>query len=301
MAAGAKTLSRILDLHTRQLLPSGASVLELGAQVLSTRGEEDSLRRFIDRFAGQDPRVRPAASYSDGELARFANKAPFGELLIAIGFEYKALDIFDAFNTILFDLNIHQPSDFLRNNFDLVTNFGTTEHIINQYLAMKSIHDFTKIGGLIYHDLPMSGYHQHGYFSYNPLFFEHLAQANDYEIVMQHYSKGGAVTAPPVMSENGYPDASYHDFGIEFILRKTSDAPFRMPLDLSVTLNVNNAVWTEADPNRADGAAARSPALAVDSGYSSSQARALDRVSGWDLQRELLSRYRKRVLRWLGG
>jgi hypothetical protein len=74
-----------------------------------------------------------------------------------------------------------------------------------------------------------------------------------------------------------------------------------MPLDLSVTLNVNNAVWTEADPNRAAGAAARSPALAVDSGYSSSQARALDRVSGWDLQRELLSRYRKRVLRWLGG
>src|SRR5258708_14190489 len=151
---------------------------------------------------------------------------------------------------------------------------------------MKSIHDFTKVDGLIYHDRPMSGYHQHGYFSYNPLFFEHLAQANDYEIVMQHYSKGGAVAAPSVMSENGFPDTSYYDFGIEFILRKTSDAPFRMPLDLSVTLNVNNAVWTEADPNRADGTTAGPPGLAVDSAYSSPPANALARASAWRVHRD---------------
>lgn len=92
----------------------------------------------------------------------------------ACGFKYCALDIFDAEDTILFDLNLHEVPKNLHQQFDLVTNFGTTEHVINQLLAMKTIHNLAKSGGIIYHDLPMSGYHYHGYFSYTPLFFFQL-------------------------------------------------------------------------------------------------------------------------------
>ena len=55
------------------------------------------------------------------------------------------------------DLNIHFVPADLQSKFDLVTNYGTTEHVLNQMLAMRSIHDLVKPGGLIHHDLPWAG------------------------------------------------------------------------------------------------------------------------------------------------
>jgi hypothetical protein len=157
--------------------------------------------------------------------------------------------------------------------------------LINQYLAMKTMHDLTKLGGIIYHDVPMSGYYEHGYFSYTPCFFRDLAAANRYEIVLQAYAKTETpVIAPAFMREAGFPDPAFNDFGIEFGLRKTTDEPFRMPLDPATSLSFDHAVWNTDEANA--------------SGYSPAQATALERRSGWELQRELLSRYRKRVARW---
>jgi hypothetical protein len=39
------------------------------------------------------------------------------------------------------------PQKFV-GDFDLVVNFGTTEHLLNQYNAFKVIHDATKVGGV---------------------------------------------------------------------------------------------------------------------------------------------------------
>jgi hypothetical protein len=171
MGAGVKTLTRLRDLHARDLLRSGASVLDVGVQEIYAEGSDDHIRAFIQYFSGQD--------------SRLADRGYAGELLVASGFKYRSVDLFQGYNTMLFDLNIHQPSQELIGQFDLVTNLGTTEHVINQYQAMRSIHEFTRTGGLIYHDLPMSGYYMHGYYSYNPLFFQHMAIANDYEVVLQ--------------------------------------------------------------------------------------------------------------------
>ena len=172
MGAGVKTLTRLLDLHARDLLCSGASVLDVGVQEIYAEGSDDHIRAFIQYFSGQDSRLKPAEAYSEAEIARLADRGYAEELLVASGFKYRSIDLFQGYNTILFDFNIHQPSQQLAGQFDLVTSLGTTEHIINQYQAMKSIHEFTKTGGLIYHDLPMSGYYMHGYYSYNPLFFQ---------------------------------------------------------------------------------------------------------------------------------
>jgi hypothetical protein len=35
------------------------------------------------------------------------------------------------------DLNIHFVPTDLHSKFDLVTNYGTTEHVLNQMLAMR--------------------------------------------------------------------------------------------------------------------------------------------------------------------
>lgn len=282
MGTSAKTLSRLILLHGEGLLQNGAALMELGAQELYCSGQEAYVREVIRYFAAKNPAIRKAEAYSDAEIAAFADKGLIGRLLTACGFRYQALDIFEAENTIQFDLNIHSPGDDLRGKFDLVTNFGTTEHIINQYQAMKTMHEMAKVGGLIYHELPLAGYHMHGYFSYNPLLFQDLAAANGYKVVIQHYAKAlNPTTAPSAMTANGFPDASYFDCGIEFCLQKTLDAPFRMPLETSTSLGLNKALWGDANP------------------YSDKPPTLGGAQSDWQLQRELALRFARRVARAL--
>ena len=276
MAVTVKNLIRIMELPE---LPRGGAILELGAQQVYCRGHDDAVRQFIEHFTGRNDCSRK-------DVARFADGGYFGELLTACRFDYRSVDLINGYNTVLLDLNLHPAPEELRGRFDLVTNFGTTEHLINQLLAMKTVHDVTKPGGIIYHDLPMSGYLKHGYFLYTPVFFNDLAAANGYRIVRQCYSRSAApVAAPAFMRENGFPDPQITDFGIEFILQKTSDAAFRMPLDPTTSLSIDQTVWNAA----ATGEAA----------YSSSQATTLDRVSGRELQRALIGRYRQKLTAWL--
>lgn len=288
MGVRAKILVRLIELHAGGMLPSGAAVVELGAQQLQLKGVESVVRNFIAHFAAVDPRLRPLADYSKGEIARLAAGGYVGELMTACGFDYSAIDLFQAYKTILLDLNLHQIPPELAGHFDLVTNFGTTEHLINQFLAMKNIHDLARPGGLIHHDLPLAGYYDHGYFCYTPRFFHDLAEANGYEIVAEAYSKDSTAAAVPgYMRKNGFPDAAFNDLGVEFVLRKTGDAPFRLPLDPITSLAIDGSVWREAG--------------SAQIAYSSAQATALDRVPGRDLQRALIARYWKKATRWFGG
>ena len=316
MGVSAKTLSRIQSLHEHGFLKTGGSIIELGAQQVLCEGKENYILEFIRYFSANNPSIKSADEYSADEISRIANKGLMGKLMSACGFKYCALDIFDADNTILFDLNIHEPGDELFQKFDLVTNFGTTEHVINQFQSMKTVHDLTKLGGIIYHDVPMSGYYYHGYFSYNPLFFFHLAAANDYKLVMQSYSKNTSPTAAPTfMTDNGYSDKKYYDCGIEFIFQKTSTAPFRMPLETSTSLGLSNSVWGTANPYVKASTESRSQTtsstiemsaeteargLAQIAAGGTSIPPLLEVVSGWDLQRELIKRYKRKLSKLLG-
>lgn len=291
MGVTAKTLLRLVSLHQSGFLKDGDSVIELGTQELQCSGMENQVRDMIGYFSERNAAIKKAELYSEAEIRRMADQGLFGRLLTACGFEYRALDIFDAENTILFDLNIHEPADALREKFDLVTNFGTTEHVINQYQAMKTVHELTRTGGIIYHDVPLAGYHVHGYFSYNPLLFMHLADANGYRIIMQHYSRAASPAfAPAFMTENGYPEAYFFNCGIEFIFQKTSSAPFRMPLETRTSLGAaKKALWGKANPY--------ADRHLTPEGESRNLAPSFDHVSGWDLQREVIRRYRRKLAR----
>lgn len=71
------------------------------------------------------------------------------------------------------------------NRFDVVTDFGTTEHIEgNYYQARKNIHDVCKVGGLMIHETPLTGHwHGHGFNYLTFDFYAQLALAMDYTIV----------------------------------------------------------------------------------------------------------------------
>ena len=171
-----------------------------------------------------------------------------------MGFDYTAFDIFEAPNTRLMDLNIHFVPPDLQSKFDLVTNYGTTEHVLNQMLAMRSIHDLAKPSGLIHHDLPCGGYYLHCYFKYNPGVFHDLATANGYRVVFQEISSGRWRQTPSALREKGFEDSKFRDYGIEIVFQKTADASFRIPVDniSSAGLGVFMAYIEDVRKNQGD-------------------------------------------------
>lgn len=71
------------------------------------------------------------------------------------------------------------------NYFDIVTNFGTTEHVDGQYDVFKNIHNFTKTNGAMVHAVPMVGHWKgHCKYHYQPDFFKVLAPLNEYKIIV---------------------------------------------------------------------------------------------------------------------
>jgi len=70
------------------------------------------------------------------------------------------------------------------NYFDIITNFGTTEHVDGQYDVFKNIHNFTKINGAMVHAVPLVGHWKgHCQYYYESDFFKNLAFLNEYEII----------------------------------------------------------------------------------------------------------------------
>jgi glutathione peroxidase-family protein len=73
-------------------------------------------------------------------------------------------DIFPELDLTSFDitgennsicLNLSEPiSDKYKDKFDLVTNFGTTEHVQNQFICWKNIFEMTKHGGIVISEIP---------------------------------------------------------------------------------------------------------------------------------------------------
>lgn len=184
------------------------------------------------------------------------NGAWLGDLLERIGIDYLSYDIFNGFKTQIFDLNVEELPPSLRGQFDLVLNCGTTEHVLNQFNSFRVIHDAVKVGGLIYHALPMTGYLDHGYFNYNPRLFFDLATANQYAI--RKFSYGGPDKGPrgldgmleklvgPYRSliddklaerlDANWAGRQIPTVNISVVLEKIRSQPFRTSLELSTTV-----------------------------------------------------------------
>ena len=86
-------------------------------------------------------------------------------------------------NFLKFNLNSDTVPRKMRRAFDLVTNFGTSEHVANQLNTFQVIHDLTKPGGIMFHVVPAAGYSNHGFFCYDMRFFFSLARENNYAVI----------------------------------------------------------------------------------------------------------------------
>lgn len=240
MGVSLQTIGRLRWLYEQQFLPPHGAILEFGSQNLYQAGDPKILADFVRRLGG-DPRTT--------NLTALGNGGKMAELMKLCGWSYTAIDIFRDEDVTLLDLNLHDlPSEFA-GRFDLVTNFGTSEHLINQLKIFGALHDAAKEGGVIYHDVPMGGYFYHGYFNYTPMFFRHLAIANDYDILFNAYHIDRSERLPSLdMAANGYADPSYHDVGIQFAFRKKNSSPFRLPLEIGTSLGLDKSLWNGEIP-----------------------------------------------------
>lgn len=241
MGASIKSLVRLMSLTNSGALPPEAEICDIGATQLFGAGIAEAAEKFLEFYAARTEKAARRDEVAPEKLAAIANNGFIGELLILAGFRYTALDIFHGTNTILFDLNVHAPGTKLSGRFDLVMNFGTTEHVFNQLRAFQTIHDLTKVGGVIYHDLPMAGYVNHAFFRYDPLFFSTVRPANGYESLLVEVSMGDVREVPQELRDIGYMAENYFDAGIEAVFRRMTADPFRIPMEATTALSIDPA------------------------------------------------------------
>lgn len=205
-------------LRSAALLPENPKVLEIGEA--NWWGDVD-----------------PKSFLSDRQIES-ANKSPYPHFALARFYYYNLLnpyyicsiDMNGTEHALQHDLNLpfSRPEWGL---FDIVINTGTAEHVFNQYQVFKTIHDVCKVGGLMVHDAPWRGWSNHGFYCYQPCFWDDLAKANGYEVLKIIMADGDQV-GPVESFEQAAKIGTLMPLGntmLVFALRKTTAAEFKIP------------------------------------------------------------------------
>lgn len=225
-------LVRFFD-HCAELTPIDGPMLALGS--LTLRESEPEIEAF-------------ARKHSYDRLLREKDVASLMQERYGIA-RYVSCDI-NGLADIELDFSKELPAAH-RGAYASILNGGTLEHILDIQQALENIHDATRKGGLMLHTTPVTWF-DHGYFNINPALFHMLAAANGYETVAEGYyfcagSWPGQVRPEVIIKD---VDATAPGFGAAYnaifsgrslpalamhlaCLRKTLDAPFRTPVQVS--------------------------------------------------------------------
>ena len=128
---------------------------------------------------------------------------------------YSSIDVDDKRATYAQNLNENISG---LPEFDVVTNFGTTEHVFNIGQAFKTVHELTKPGGISLHCVPCFAFVNHGFYTVNPNVLVEFARANCYDIVDFSYYDNAFVRNAE-LSRNG----NFDKFRMEFLPIKLRD------------------------------------------------------------------------------
>jgi len=224
----------------------GTRIMDIGSQCLLSATTE-ALREFVAKH-GRSPDDAAVAKEIE-RLSYFSYPRPgerttyLSELLDITHLSYTSYDVCPALKTEIFDLNRQSVPPHYHERFDIVLNFGTTEHIINQYNCFKVAHDALAVGGIAVHQLPSIGWIDHGYFCYHRALFKDLANTNDYELLDCWYSLTGISdlsalqadvrSAETPLASGSAASGQVASYLINVVLRKRSSHPFQLPLELA--------------------------------------------------------------------
>lgn len=154
-------ISQLIFEKFNKYLSKSNSVLELGNQTFVS----ECIQKYQD------------------VLKNYTNRTPVKNYVESFNKNHVSIDITGLDNSLPLDLNTLITNDI--GKFDLVTNFGTTEHVEpNQFESFLNIHNFCKINGIMIHEIPVFGHWiGHCKFYYDEIFFYYLSNKNNYEII----------------------------------------------------------------------------------------------------------------------
>lgn len=267
MALSLYAAELILQLRRQDSFPERVRMIELGAQQLSNAVlRSRPLLGDLARAFGipTDPELPEPTTRapSDGTREPLPDDAPLAfHLWTHLGVAYASVDLDGSPGSIPLDLNYDEVPPEYRMAHDLVTNFGTTEHIANQLNAFKIVHDLTKVGGIMIHHLPAQGNFNHGLINYSPKFFWMLARSNGYEWLHFDFTYSGVYTGLPAnLIESITPfkpeisrrcaDYRFTDAGLMAALRRNNSADYVPPLDISDKSLTGDPVLRQRYPTR---------------------------------------------------
>lgn len=101
----------------------------------------------------------------------------------ALGATHVSFDLNGQDGAIPIDLCQPVPEEYW-GTFDVVTNFGTSEHIANQEQVFKTVHNCCRVGGYMIHSVPLIGYWKtHCPYYYRDNFYRVLAEGCGYCLI----------------------------------------------------------------------------------------------------------------------
>lgn len=179
MGLGHSAIRVLLKENSRREL--GGSILSLGRQdVFVTQPYLiEIMREFGMRPIGKSPQI---LSRKESESKRGFISDEY--LFKALGFsESKTSDVsnYEGADFAL-DLNQAETPSELINQWDVVLDGGTIEHVFHTPNAMSHIFRLLKVGGRVIHMAPSSNHMDHGFYMFSPTFFWDYYMANGFEI-----------------------------------------------------------------------------------------------------------------------
>ena len=163
--------------------------------------------------------------------------------LFAIAKSFYA-DVFAPSRNVAVDINgspealrqdLNGPLDLGGEQFDVVINHGTAEHVFHVAQVFRTMHDHCIEGGLMVHEAPFVGWIDHGFYCLQPTLFYDLAAANRYEIVlaaMLHIDSGSYRKLDSRDHARTLAKAGEvpNDTNLFLCFRKICDRPFMIPM-----------------------------------------------------------------------
>jgi hypothetical protein len=180
--------------RTLPSLASSPAVVELGNQRLNINPR--TLHRIMNALSLQERKFDQRFIEKLLTLPTEEQKPLTAAFFKALGFQsYTCIDINENFDSIVMDLNFNLREKYkFFEQYDLVTNNGTGEHIFNQYMVFKNMHQLTKVGGVMLHVMPFVNWVNHGFFNFNPILYFDLAEANNYEILSMSFGDNSGLS-----------------------------------------------------------------------------------------------------------
>jgi len=147
--------------------------------------------------------------------------------------EYESIDADGKWGAKIFDLNEDLGKKYnYKKQFDLTTNHGNSEHVFNQYMFFKNMHDLTKEGGFMIHMLPLKIDLDHCFYHYTTSFFRDLIIANKYKLIKRWVFNEGLPAISQVsdsLINEMYKDREVQNFHICYFLQKVNSNKFKTP------------------------------------------------------------------------